>query len=702
MSMEKSNRLLEEFLPNSYEEWAKEAEESLKGKPLDKLNTKTYEGFELKPIYRLDDVKNIKHLENNLPGQFPFVRGCNPDGYKKKAWNVEQEINYPAVKDYNAALAYDLKRGQDSIALKFNDKIVSHLQNKKYDTACPSTVVFNLEDLKAAFEGIDINNFDLHLLVTNFPVVFFSLFNAYLKSSKIELSSIKGTFRIDPLGNLARHGELKMDIEKYYQVIALIVNYLDKHNSNMKTIEVDTSVYTDGGATAIQEIAYAIATGAEYIRGIADRNVDINSVAKKMTFTLGIGANFFMEIAKVRALRMLWANIMKEFGADEDAQKIYIHTKTTKANKTKLDAYVNMLRVTSESLAAVVAGTNAHTVLPFDSEFGLPQEFSRRISRNTQLFLQEECNLRESIDPAGGSWYIETLTAQIADAAWKLFQDIESKGGMSKELLAGNIQATVKAVRAERVKNLSSRKDVLIGTNKYPNMAEKEVHVAENNYEELYNKYAKIADDAKSNDSLKAVPQNGLSIELIDSLTDAFIGGANIYNAVTYLCGSICNSEVTAEKVNTDRLAVDFETIRENSELFKAKNGSYPKIFLANMGPLKQHKPRADFSQDFFATGGFEIIYNQGFESNEAAAKAALASESNVIVICSTDDTYPEIVPELAAAIKAGNKDKFIVLAGYPTEHIEAFKSAGVDEFIHIKSNIYSILFNIQKQLGIA
>ncbi len=702
MSMEKSKRLLEEFLPNSYEDWAKEAEASLKGKPLDKLKTKTYEGFEIKPIYRLEDTQELKHLENNLPGTFPYVRGCNPDGYKKSAWSIEQEINYPSVKEYNTALSYDIKRGLDCISLKFNDKIVAHLQDKKYAPACPATVVFNLEDLKTAFKGIDISKFDLHLLATNFPVVFFSLFNAYLKSSKIELTGVKGTFRIDPLGNLAKHGELKMDVEKYYQVMALIINYIDKHNSNLKTVEIDTSVYTDGGANAVQEIAFAIATGAEYIRGIADRNVSVDNIAKKMTFSVGIGANFFMEIAKVRALRMLWANIMKEFGASEDARKIYIHTKTTTANKTKMDQYVNMLRVTSESLAAVVAGTNAHSVGTFDAQHGLPQEFSRRIARNTQLLLKEECNLRESVDPAGGSWYIENLTAKIAEEAWKLFQDIEAKGGMSKELLAGNIQSAVKAIKIERIKNLSSRKDVLIGTNKYPNLSEKEVHVAENNYEELFNKYKKIADDTKSADALKAVPQNGLSLELIDSLTDAFINGANIYNAVTYLCGSICNSEVTATAVDTARLAEEFEKIRKNCEIFNDKNGNYPKIFLANMGPLKQHKPRADFSLDFFATGGFEIIYNQGFETNDAAAKAALASESDVIVICSTDDTYPEIVPELAAAIKAGNKDKFIVLAGYPTEYIDAFKSAGVDEFIHVKSNIYSILFNIQKKLGIA
>lgn len=702
MSMEKSKRLLEEFSPNSYEDWAKEAEASLKGKPLEKLTIKTYEGIAVKPIYRLEDAQNLEHLQNNLPGVFPFVRGTKADGYKKDAWAIEQEINYAMPEDFNTALKYDMGRGQNAVAVRFNDRIVEQLQNKQAAESCPSTILFDLEDMKKAFDGIDLKSTPVHLIVSNYPVVFFALFNSYLKSNNMTLADVKGVFRIDPLGNLARSGEIKMDIDKYYQVMALILNYLVSNKSALRAVEVDATVYNDGGANAVQEIAYALATGAEYIRGIADRNVSIDDITERMSFSMGIGSNFFMEIAKVRAFRMLWAKVAKEFGAGTEGQKVHLHTKTTKSNKTKLDQYVNMLRVTNESLAAIVAGTDSHTVRPFDDQFGLPKDFSRRISRNTQLFLKEECNLRDTIDPAGGSWYVETLTAQLAESAWKMFQDIEAKGGMAKELLAGNIQSAIATVKAERIKNIASRKDVIVGTNKYPNGSEKPADVITYDYKAVYEYAAKKSDNKNAVAVLSKVPTNGLSVELLNSLTDAFLQGTNIAAAVSVLCGSICNAEVKAEKVCTSRLAEPFEAIRAASEEVKNKTGNAPKIFFANMGPLKQHKGRADFSADFFGTGGFEIINNAGFNSNEEAAKAALESDSKIIVICSTDDTYPEIVPELAKTIKSANPNKFIVLAGYPTDYIEQFKEAGVDEFIHIKANLFGILTTVQKQLGIA
>jgi methylmalonyl-CoA mutase len=699
--MEKPKRLLEEFSPNSYEEWAKEAEVSLKGKPLEKLKTKTYEGLEIKPIYRQEDTQNLEHLKNNMPGVFPFVRGVNPDGYKKEAWAIEQEINYSMPKDFNTALKHDLGRGQDVAALKFNDSIIAQIKNKKAEDFCPSTLVFDLEDMKAAFDGIDLAKTPVHLKAGDYPMIFFSLFNAYLQSKGVKLSDVKGIYKIDPLGSLARRGKVNMDVKKYYKVMAEVVNYLAKNNSQLRAIEVDTTVYANGGANAIQEVAYALATAAEYVRGAGAEGADVNDICSRMAFTAGVGQNFFMEIAKLRALRMLWANVAKEFGAEGDAQKIYLHTRTATINKTKNDQYVNMLRVTSESLSAVVAGVSSHTVAPFDEQFGLPQEFSRRISRNTQLFLKEECNLRDTIDPAGGSWYVENLTAAIAEKAWALFQEIETKGGMVKEVLAGNIQSAVKAVKAERIKNLSSRKDVLIGINKYPNMSEKEAHVDPVNFKAVYDACAPKADNKKAADAIAKVSAKEASQDMIVALTNAFVEGANIFAAANSLCGADC-AAVTAEKVDMTRIAEPFELIRKRSEDYKAKYGFAPKIFLANMGVLKQHKPRADFSQDFFATGGFEIIYNAGFASNQEAAKAALDSDAQVIVICSTDDTYPEIVPEVAKAIKAGAPNKMIVLAGYPTEFVDQFKNDGVDEFIHVKANIYDILTKVQTKLGIA
>lgn len=700
MSMEK--RLLEEFVPPTYEEWVDASVAALKGKPFEKLFMKTYEGITTQPIYRRVEAENLEHLKNNLPGEYPFVRGTKADGYKKEIWDVEQEINYAMPDDFNAALRRDLMCGQNTVALRFNEDVFTQVFKNKAEKSCPGTVVRNLEDMKAALDGVLLDCCHVHLMPTNYPVVFFSLFNAYLKSQNLSLADVKGVFRIDPLGSLAKHGEIKTDAEHFYKAMALILKKVVAKKSALRTIEVDTSVYTDGGANAVQEIAYALATAVEYIRGVGNNGVDIKDIASHLSFTCGVGANFFMEIAKLRALRMLWAKVAKEFGADVEGQKIHMHTKTAKLNKTKLDQYVNMLRVTIETLAAVVAGTDAHTVTPFDAQFGLPKDFSRRISRNVQLFLAEECNMRDSIDPAGGSWYVETMTATLAEKGWEMFQQIEANGGMYKELLAGNIQTAVKAIHDQRVKSLSTRKDVIVGTNRFPNGNERDVDVITYDYEAAFNHVkANLNSPAAAGkaDALKDVAAD----EKICAITEAFINGANVYDVIGKVCCQCCcNTTVTAEKIDVSRLAEAFEAIRAASAEYKAHNGFAPKIFLANMGILKQHKPRADFAQDFFATGGFDIIYNQGFMSNQETAKAAIESDAKIIVICSTDDTYPDIVPEVAKTIKAANPDKFIVLAGYPTEFVEQFKEAGVDEFIHVKANIYNVLLAVQKQLGIA
>lgn len=697
MSMEEQKkRLLAEFSPNTFDEWAKEAEASLKGKPLDKLWSKTYEGITLTPIYRKEDAEGLPHLENNFPGEFPYVRGTKAEGYKKEAWKIEQDINYTCPREYNVAVKYDLERGQDSVSLNINEDVVDQLISGEAKEFAPATTIINLTTLGKAFDGIDLKKTHIHISSSKYPIYYYALFLAYLKQNNIGINEVNGIFRIDPIGTLARKGELSMSPANTYKATATIINDLVAADAKLRVVEVDSTVYIDGGANAVQEIAYALATAADYLRGIGKEGADVSEIAKRMAFTVGIGSSFFMEMAKMRALRMLWAIVSKEFGANEEGQKIFMHARSSSINKTKLDQYVNMLRVTSESFSAVVAGVDSLTVPTFDYLFGLPKDFSRRIARNTSLFLKEECNLRDAVDPAGGSWYVETLTAELAEKAWKLFQEIEANGGMEKQLMEGKIQEAVLGVKKQRLSALEMRKDVLIGSNKYPNPNEKEVDVYVNNPEEFL-KHIKEG-EYKSNEAVFANIDASDYSKAIPQLRDAFINGGFVVDVVKMFKGNV----ITAPKIDCSRLAEPYEEIRANTAAAKEKNGKAPSIFLANMGPLKQHKPRADFSQDFFSTGGYEILYNNGFETPEDAAKAAIESDSKIIVICSTDDTYPDIVPTLAKEVKAKAPEKFIVLAGYPTDYIEAFKEAGVDEFIHVKANIYKILLTVQDKLGLA
>ncbi|MDD5349427.1 MAG: methylmalonyl-CoA mutase family protein [Chthoniobacteraceae bacterium] len=361
-----------------------------------------------------------------------------------------------------------------------------------------------------------------------------------------------------------------------------------------------------------------------------------------MKFSFAMGADFFMAVAKLRAARLLWTKIVAACGGNAESQKMHIYAATSRWNQSKLDPYVNLLRDTTEALSAAVGGADIIDVRPFDAVVREPDEFSERIARNTQLVLKEECHFDHVVDPAGGSYYVETLTAKVAETAWALFQQIEKAGGMIEALKAGIPQKQIKAVAAKKADLVAQRRLSIIGVNVYANPTEKP----------LEGKAPKCCCAGKG-----SVPSN---IETLASV----------------------------------RGAEPFESLRAAVSASAKKS-----IFLANMGPLRQHKARADFSTGFFQAGGFAPLENRGFKTVEEAAEAAKASGASIAIICSTDDTYPEIVPALAPKLK--ELGLTVVLAGYPADFIEAFKQAGVDEFIHIRANCFQVLSGIANKLGI-
>lgn len=409
-----------------------------------------------------------------------------------------------------------------------------------------------------------------------------------------------------------------------------------------KSLGVNAILYHNSGGNAVQELAFALATGVEYLRQGEKLGVDIDTMAQKMTFSFAMGADFFMAIAKLRAARLLWSKIVDACGGNADSQKMRIYATTSRWNQSKLDPYVNMLRDTTEAFSAVAGGADIINVNPFDAVVREPDDFSKRIARNTQLVLKEECHFDHVADPAGGSYYVETLTAQVAEAAQAIFQQIEKEGGMIKALEAGIPQKQVKAVAAKKAEQVAQRRLSLIGVNVYANATEK--------------------------------PLEG--------------------KAPVCCCAGKGKVPSNIETLAPVRGAEPFETLRAAISASAKK-----KVFLANMGPLRQHKARADFSCGFFQAGGYEVLENRGFQTPDEAAEAAKASGAAVAIICSTDDTYPEIVPALAPKLKAAGMT--VILAGYPTEQIEAFKQAGVDEFIHIRANCFQVLSGIATKLGI-
>ena len=438
-----------------------------------------------------------------------------------------------------------------------------------------------------------------------------------------------------------------------------------------------------------------LSTAVAYLRAMEERGLSVDETAAHMRFTVSIGANLFLEIAKIRALRELWAIIVKECGGSEEAAKIRLHARTSFWTLSKVDPWVNLLRGSAQAFSAIMGGVDSIDVLPFDAAVRMPDEFSRRIARNCPLILLGECNLDKVVDPAGGSWYLENLTDEASRKIWEFFQGIEKEGGIVKALKAGSIQKKVNATAAKRYELADQRRQSIVGVNQYVNLAEKKLEATEGS----------CCSAHKGHGCCKNADIQLPVVEMsVDSACKAAVEGFStclINKALVAGVDCKCGEPLEMEALPKRRLAERFESLLAKADAWVEEKGSRPMVFFANMGPLRQHKARADFSRDFLRAGGLDVVYPSGFQTPEDAARAAAESGCAVCVICSTDDTYPEIVPAFCKALRETRPDMMVALAGYPADYVEAFKEAGVDIFIHVKANCYNTVEAIQNKIGL-
>lgn len=626
-----------EFKVPSYQEWKETAEKALKGKPLEKLFSNTYENIELKPLYRKEDVKDCSHLKNNFPGYSPFIRGTEPVSYLIYPWKISQEIPASSPDEFNQKALRNIKRGQTALSL-YPDK----------------SNINNADDLDIALKNIPFENIDINIFAGIKSPEFCKELNEFLYKNKVDLISLRGGFDFCPLSTAAESGFLPFNLNTAMDKAYETASHASENCLGFKTIAVNTIPYHEGGANAVQETAYALSTSVFYMKNLIKRGMKPDEAASQIRFYAASGENFFMEIAKFRAVRRLWTKITSEFGCTEFSSKLNQYAVTTKRNKSKLDPYVNLLRNTTEALAAVLGGCSTLQILFFDDGIRNIGEFSERIARNSQIILQEECNLQETADPAGGSWYVEYLTQEISLRAWTLFRKIESIGGMAEALKNDYIQDDIEKVRQRRENNLSSGKDVLTGANLFPNLDEKDI--SENLI--IANKTIKMIHSAKQNNNIFKIKP--------------------------------------VEKFRSSEM---FEKLREKADEYKKKHGRLPGALLLNFGQLNEFKVRADFSADFLAAGGIKSVRSEPALSYEKLAETAIISPHNVLVFCSSDDNYPDFVPQAARLIKRAKPLKTIILAGYPKDHIEEFKNAGVDIFIHFRADIVKIISELHQTI---
>jgi methylmalonyl-CoA mutase len=707
--LNEETRRFSEFPVPSYEEWRQVAEKTLKGGSFEeKLISKTYEGISLQPMYRQEDIEGLSHL-STPPGAVPYVRGPHALGYQEKPWEVSQELLYSTPSEFNEAAKSDLTRGQTMLNLVLDHASAFGLDP---DQALPENVggegvsISSLKDLNTSLEGIDLEQTPLLVQAGCMGLPIYCMVLAHSQQKGMDIRKLRGCVGMDPLGTLVKEGTLPFSLQNAYDLTAQYTLWAKDKNPELKTILIQGEPYHNAGGNAVQELAYALASGVEYVREMQERGLSVDEIGQSISFSFSVGSNFFMEIAKLRAGRILWSKIIDAFGGNEEVQKMAIHARTSSWTKTLYDPYVNILRGTSEAFAAIVSGVDSLHVSLFNEAAGTPDEFSRRIARNTQIILVKEAHLSKVADPAGGSWYVESLTDSLAKEAWKLFQSIEENGGMCKALEDGIVQEQIKAISDKRFENISRRKDKFVGTNIYPNLSEQKLPNREEDRESVYHsRCLEVSTYRQTNvsqkESIFQALRKNREEKFVETSLKAIQAGVTLGEWVQAICQS---DEVlpTIKVLHRHRGAEPFEALRKRAETFKEKNGSYPKVFLANMGPIPQHKARADFAAGFFESGGFEVISNNGFKTVDQAVKSTLKSGASIVVICSNDNAYLELVPPLAQAIKQANREITLFVAGKPaSEQAELFKLAGVDEFIHVQSDCYNVLFDLQQQKGI-
>ena len=617
---DKSNQpLFNDFPPVTTEEWMAKITADLKGADFDrKLVWKTNEGFKVRPFYREEDLKGLEYLDT-LPGEYPYVRGTKTDNQ----WLVRQDIVVQDVKTAHAKALDILKKGVDAIGFIISDE-----------------ALISKENISELLRDIDPGSVELNFSTTHGNQKLLGILKELFTEKKVDLKTVKGSLNFDPLGSLTVTGKACVSVDELYNHASGLV----KDGIEMplfQTISVNAKHFGNAGSSIVQELAFGLSLANEYMAQLTNKGVSVDDAAQSIRFNFGIGSNYFMEIAKLRAGRMLWAKIVDAYNpTSKEVTKMHTHCETSEWNKTIYDPYVNMLRTQTEAMSATIGGTNSLTVLPFDKVFRTPNDFSERIARNQQLLLKEEAYFGKIVDPSAGSYYIENLTDSIAHEAWKLFIEVENKGGYFEALKTGFIQAQVKEISEKRQNDIARRKEVLVGTNQYPN--KQETVASEINEAQVFSKQPE-----------------GTEIEPI-----------HLY-----------------------RGAEEFEALRLATE----KAAKRPRVFMLTYGNLAMRLARSQFSGNFFGCAGYEIIDNLGFETIEAGVEAAKKAEADIVVLCSSDDEYAEAAP---ATFKALNGEAILVVAGAPA-CADDLKAQGIEHFINIRSNVLETLQKFNKMLNI-
>ncbi|WP_018996871.1 methylmalonyl-CoA mutase family protein [Hirschia maritima] len=673
MANNKTFQLSSEFENADEAQWLSLLDKALKGRPPESINSKTYDGLTIKALYRDTDWESSTD-KSGLPGQSPFIRGASPSKDKYLPWDIRQIVSHPSPTESNKSILEDLENGVSSIEFRIDEN------------GERGVCIRTLEEFKQALNGVKLDWAPVGLDVTAASIesgLAASAFLAsYARENSDDVSQTKLAFNYDPIGTLTRSGHFagtQVDIQSN---ITDIVESLSSEFQNSTILRADSRPVHEAGGSEAQELASLISTATQYTRMLVEKGVSPEKAIASINFTVAIGADYIVEIAKLRAARRMWAKVAEEFGVKEQNFKMTIQAVSSRRMLTARDPWVNILRNTAACFAAGVGGADIVTIRNFTDALGLPSPQARRIARNTHIIAQEESSLGKVLDPSGGTWSIASLSDEIALKAWGIFQSYEAEGGYISAIQNGTPQLAASNVRTTRVRDIAYRKVQVTGVSDFPLLDENEAEYVKPDLKGVLSKAAQATGQKPSSfkiNDLIVSAQKGLTIsELTPSSED----------------------NLEADPFWPMRLAKSYENLRDYAEKSEKKTGKTPSVFIAALGPLAEHTARTSFATNFFAAGGLKAVYHTG--SADELAKAFENSDCLLACICGSDDRYLQEAADTARELGAAGVGRLYLAGKPPAETRDAWQEAGMDEFIHIGVDVVASLELAHSELGLA
>ncbi len=687
-------------------DWQELASKELRDKPLESLNKETLEGITVQPLYTQEDIQDLPHM-GNLPGFAPFTRGVKATMYTGRPWTIRQYAGFSTAEESNAFYRKNLAAGQQGVSVAFD--LATH---RGYDSDHPrvegdvgkaGVAIDSVEDMKILFDGIPLDQVSVSMTMNGAVIPILANFIVAGEEQGVSPAALSGTIQNDILKEFMVRNTYVYPPEPSMRIVADIIEYTSNEMPKFNSISISGYHMQEAGANLVQELAYTLADGREYVRAAIARGMNVDKFAGRLSFFFAIGMDFFMEIAKLRAARLLWSRIMDEFDPKDPRSKMLrTHCQTSGVSLQEQDPYNNVIRTAYEAMSAVLGGTQSLHTNALDEAIALPTEFSARIARNTQLVLQEETRVTDVVDPLAGSYYVEKLTHDLAEAAWKLIEEVEDMGGMTKAVASGLPKLRIEESAAKRQAMIDRGQEVIVGVNKYRKEKEDQIDILE-----VDNDKVRASQIARL-EHIRAT-RDGAAVEAaLAELTRRAAEGGNLLEAAVDAArarASVGEISMAMEKTfgrhraEVKTLAgvygaayegdAGFAQIQKDVETFAEEEGRRPRMLVVKMGQ-DGHDRGAKVIATAFADIGFDVDVGPLFQTPDEAAQDAIDNDVHVVGISSQAAGHKTLAPKLIAALKAQGAEEIIVICGgvIPQQDYDFLKAAGVKAIFGPGTNI--------------